>query len=113
MLIRVDTTILTRDALKIVKTLRFDDVDYDMGYAYRGFNYVIQNNDDEFLVRMYEDEPGAASVVSPTQMSKNRNLRKLVDFLKSELAVSKIYLLKGELGSYAELDLDSLAFCIV
>jgi hypothetical protein len=46
-------------------------------------------------------------------MSKNGHLRKLVEFLQSELGVSKIYLYKGDLGSYAEIDLDSLAFCFV
>lgn len=99
--------------MKIVKTTRFDDVDYEIGYAYRGFHYVIHNEDDEFFVRTYDDEPGATNVMSPTTMSKNQNLRNLVEFLKSQLAISKIYLYRGELGIYAEIDLDSLAFCTV
>jgi hypothetical protein len=99
--------------LKIVKSTRFDDVDHDIGYDYPGFNYDIQNEEDVFLVRIYDDEPGRATVVRPTTMSKNGHLRKLVEFLQSELGVSKIYLYKGDLGSYAEIDLDSLAFCFV
>lgn len=97
--------------LKIVKSTRFDDVDHDFGYEYRGCNYDIQNEVDVFLIRIYDDEPGQATVVRPTSMSKNNSLRKLVEFLQSELGVSRISLYKGDLGSYAEINLDSLAFC--
>lgn len=94
-----------------MKSTRFDDVDHYAGYEYRGFNYDIQSDEDVFLVRTYDDEPGRATVISPSSMSKNANLRKLVEFLRSALAVSRIRLYKGESGSYAEIDLDSLAFC--
>jgi hypothetical protein len=97
--------------LKIVKSARFDDVDHDLGYEYRGYNYDIQNEENMFLVRIYDDENGQATVVHPTSMSNNGNLRKLVEFLQSELGVSRVSLYKGDLGSYAEIDLDSLAFC--
>lgn len=96
-----------------MKSSRFDDVDHDIGYEYRGCNYEIQNEEDVFLIRIYDDEPGQATVVRPTAMSKNGNLRKLIEFLQSELGVSKICLYKGDLGSYVEIDLDSLAFCSV
>lgn len=96
-----------------MKSTRFDDVDHDVGYEYRGYNYDIQSEEDVFLTRIYDGKPGKATVVRPTTMSKNGNLRKLVEFLQSELGVSKIYLYKGDLGSYAEIDLDSLAFCSV
>ncbi|PAU62506.1 hypothetical protein BZL43_02735 [Pseudomonas sp. PICF141] len=99
--------------MKIVKSTRFDDVDHDVGYEYRGCNYEIQNEEDVFLIRIYDDEPGQATVVRPTSMSKNGNLRKLVEFLQSELGISKINLYKGDLGSYAKIDLNSLAFCSV
>lgn len=97
--------------MKIVKSTRFDDVDHDFGYGYRGYNYDIQNEEDVFLIRIYEDEPGQATVVRPTSMSENDSLRTLVDFLQSELGVSRISLYKGDVGSYAEINLDSLAFC--
>ncbi len=96
-----------------MKSTRFDDVDHEVGYEYRGCNYEIQNEVDLFLIRIYDDEPGQATVVRPTTISKNGNLRKIVEFLQSELGVSKINLYKGELGSYAKIDLDSLAFCSV
>lgn len=88
-------------------------MDHDLGYEYRGYNYGIQNEEDVFLIRINDDEPGQATVVRPTTMSKNGSLRKLVEFLQSKLGVSRIYLYKGDLGSYAEIDLDSLAFCSV
>ena len=96
-----------------MKFTRFDDIGHDFGYEYRGYNYEIQNEEDVFLISIYDDEPGQATVVHPTTMSKNSNLRKLVEFLQSELGVSKICLYKGDLGCYAEIDLDSLAFCSV
>lgn len=99
--------------MKIVKSTRFDDVDHDLGYEYRGYNYDIQYEEAVFLIRIYDDEPGLATVVRPTTMSANASLKKLVEFLQSELGVSRISLYKGDLGSYAEIDLDSLAFCPV
>lgn len=98
-------------ALKIVKSTRFDDVDHDLGYEYRGYNYDIQNEEDVFLIRIYDNQPGQATVVRPTSMSKNGSLKILVEFLQSELGVSRIFLFKGDLGSYTELNLESLAFC--
>ncbi|WP_259740035.1 hypothetical protein [Pseudomonas brassicacearum] len=93
-----------------MKSTRFDDVDHDLGYEYRGYNYNIQNEEAVFLIRIYDDEPNLATVVHPTTMSANAGLKKLVEFLQSELGVSRISLYKGDLGSYADIDLDSLAF---
>lgn len=99
--------------MKILKTTRFDDVDHDLGYEYRGYNYDIQNEETVFVIRTYDDEPGQATVVSPTTMSANGSLRELVAFLQSELGVSRLSLYKDDLGRYAEINLDSLAFCPV
>ncbi len=96
--------------MKIIKTTRFDDVDHDLGYEYRGYNYEIQSEEDTFLIRIYDDEPGQATVVRPASMCKNKNLRKLVEILQSELGVSRVSLYKGDIGSYAEINLDSLTF---
>ncbi len=63
---------------------------------------------DEFHVRTYDGDPGKATVVRPTSMYKNCNLRMLVDFLQSELNASSIYLYKGEIGGYEEIDLNGL-----
>lgn len=97
-------------AVKRVKSTRFDDVDHDLGYAYRGHNYSVQNDGEMFLIRTYDDEPGCANVVSPTTAHAKGNLRQLVTFLQAEFGVSKIRLRKGDLGSYAEIDLETLAF---
>lgn len=96
--------------LKIVKSTRFDDVDHEVGYEYRGYSYDIQNEKDVFLIRVYDDEPGQATVVRPTSMSKNENLGKLVEFLRSELGVCRVLLYKEDVGGYAEIDLDGLTF---
>lgn len=100
-------------AVKIVKSTRFDDVDHDLGYEYRGYNYSVQNDGDMFLVRTYDDEPGRATVVSPTTAQANGNLGQLVTFLRAELGVSRIRLYKGDLGSYGEIDLETLAFLTI
>jgi len=96
--------------LRIEKTTRFDDVDHDAGYEYRGFNYVIRNEMDEFHVRTYDGDLGKATVVRPTSMYKNCSLRMLVDFLQSELGTSSISVYKTEVGAYEELDLNEVMF---
>lgn len=88
--------------MRIVNTARFDDVDHDAGYEYRGFNYVIRDEMDEFHVRIYDGDPGKAMVVRPTSMYKNCNLRTLVDFLQSELGATTISLYNEETGGYEE-----------
>lgn len=97
-------------AVKTVKTIRFDDVDVDLEYEYRGYNYSVQHEGELFLIRTYDDEPGRATVLRPTTMHTNANLRQLVSFLQAELGVSRIRLYKGDLGSYAEIDCGTLAF---
>lgn len=97
--------------MRIEKVDRFDDVDYDAGYEYRGFNYLILDGADEFLVRTYDDEPGGAMVLRPTDMATSTRLGTLVGFLQTELELTAIYLYQGETGSYAQIDLESLRLC--
>ncbi|PYC16068.1 hypothetical protein DMX02_22500 [Pseudomonas jessenii] len=96
--------------MRIVNTTRFDDVDHDAGYEYRGFNYVIRNEMDEFYVRVYDSDPGNVTVVRPTSMYENCNLRILVGFLQSKLGASSISVYKMEVGTYEEIDLNGLIF---
>lgn len=96
--------------MKIVKTTRFDDVDHNLGYAYHGCSYVIQNAEHVFFIRIHDDEPCKATVIRPTKIPEKNSLRDLVAFLQSELGVSRIAFYKGDLGSYADIDLVSLAF---
>lgn len=110
-LVYVQLPIESRETiLRVENATRFDDVDREMGYEYRGFNYVIRSEMDRFIVRTYDDEPGKATVVKPTSMSTNCHLRVLVDFLQSELGAVSIWLYNGDTGSYAEIDLDGLRF---
>ena len=64
---------------------RFEDIGeqgaagfYD--YVYRGFNYEIATGEREFYVRTYDDEPGIATVVKPTNALTSSDARQLVDF---------------------------------
>lgn len=96
--------------MKIVKSVRFDDVDLDLEYEYRGYHYSVEHEGNMFLIRTYDDEPGRAIVVRPATMHTNGNLGPLVSFLQAELGGSRISIYKGDLGSYAEIDPDTLAF---
>lgn len=96
--------------MKIVKSVRFDDVDLDLEYEYRGYHYSVEHEGNMFLIRTYDDEPGRAIVIRPATMHTNGNLGQLVSFLQAELGVSRIRLYKEDLGSYAEIDPDTLAF---
>ncbi|WP_338526741.1 hypothetical protein NUH87_06265 [Pseudomonas batumici] len=93
-----------------MKTTRFDDVDHNLGYAYHGCSYVIQDAEHVFHIRIYDDEPGKATVIRPTQIPEKNSLGKLVEFLQSELGVSRVSFYKGDQGRYADIDLVSLAF---
>ena len=97
-------------AVKIVKSTRFDDVDHDLGYEYRGHNYSVLSDGGMFLIRTYDDEPGCATVVSPTTAHASGNLRQLITFLQTDFGGSRIYLYQADLGRYAEIDLETLEF---
>lgn len=96
--------------MRIVNTTRFDDVDHDAGYEYRGFNYVIRNEMDEFHVRTYDGDLGKATVVRPISIYKNCNLRTLISFLQAKLGASSISIYRIEVGAYEEIDLERLTF---
>lgn len=96
-----------------MKSTRFDDVDLDLEYEYRGYNYSVEHEGNTFLIRTYDDEPGRATVLRPATMHTNDHLEQLVSFLQAELGVSRIRLYKGDLGSYAEIDPETLAFLTV
>jgi len=70
--------------MSITSKERFDDVapenpDGAVDYAYRGFNYVITVNECAFKVRTYDDEPGVATVISPTDARTRPEARALVE----------------------------------
>jgi len=96
--------------LKIVNAGRFDDVGDDFEYVCRGFNYVIQDEESFFHIRMYNDEARVATLVNPTKRPASDVLRRLIVFLQSELNVDGFFLYRGELGQYAAIDLKTLEF---
>lgn len=76
----------------ITSKVRFDDVapenpDGTVDYAYHGFNYVIAVGERVFQVRTYDDEPGIATVIGPTDARTRPEARALVEFITSTLGL--------------------------
>lgn len=94
----------------ILNSARFDDVDHEVGYAYHGFSYLILDEAYSFLIKTYDDEPGHATVVRPSTVLASSRLRSLIDFLKSELGLSRVSIYQAELGRYAEIDPHTFTF---
>ena len=88
---------------EIVSQQRFDDVgeadeDGYVDYAYHGFNYIIHVKDQQYNVRTYDDEPGVATVISPTDACQLRETPALLKFLKDSLNCSDFQLYHGTFG---------------
>lgn len=94
----------------ILNKTRFDDVDSDVGYAYRGFNYVIAVGERRFKVRVYDDEPTRATVISPTDAQRSREARELADCVTGQLGATRIDFYHGPTGTYEPVDLGTLEF---
>lgn len=102
------------DEIRVVKT-RFEDVSEEGAegwyyYRYVGYNYEIMIGDQRFLVRTYDDEPGVASVVGPVPDRRSPQVRRLVDWLMSEMGMTEIQLSGGESGGYCAIDPKTLDF---
>lgn len=96
--------------MEIVRTIRFDEVDYDIGYEYRGFHYEVKSKESLFLVRIYDDDREHAIIVRPTSKPENEALKELVALFRTEFKISRVSLYKGDSGSYAQIDLETLSF---
>lgn len=99
----------------IIAKERFDDVgqeDVDgfVDYAYHGFNYQVMVRNRTFTVRTYDDEPGIATVIHPTDARTCPESAELVEFIKSGLACSRIKFDFGPTGTYCFVDPGSLEF---
>ncbi len=79
-----------------------DDKESARGWEVRGNRLLAQICSSEFRT--------LAIYVRPAMTTKTR-LRTLAEFLRTELEVTAIYLYRGEIGSYAQVDLESLQFC--
>ena len=94
---------------------RFDDVgpenpDGTVAYAYHGFNYVIAVDERAFQVRTYDDEPGIATVISPTDARTRPEARALVEFITSTLGCTGIQFYCGPVGTYRPVEIRTLEF---
>ena len=96
--------------MKIVSADRFDDVGDDFEYVYRGLNYVIQDEESFFHIRMYDDEARVDMLVHPTKRPASDVLKRLKVFLQSELNMYGLFLYRSELGQSAAIDLKTLEF---
>ncbi|MEZ5326575.1 MAG: hypothetical protein R3F19_16125 [Verrucomicrobiales bacterium] len=68
-------------SLRVTKKLRFDDSDVAPdGYWYAGFNFLIADDHREYCVRLYDDEPGSATVIEPDDIARLPEARELMDF---------------------------------
>ncbi|ACK67768.1 conserved hypothetical protein [Rippkaea orientalis PCC 8801] len=96
---------------------RFDDVasknpDGTVDYAYHGFNYVIAVDEHLFHVRTYDDEPGVATVISPTDARTCPEARALVDFITSTLGCTSLKFYCGWIGTYCSVEIRTLEFTV-
>jgi hypothetical protein len=101
--------------LTITNKERFDDVgpqrtDGLYEYAYHGFNYDITVGERVFKVRTYDDEPGVATVISPTDARTRREARELVEFMTSALGCIGVKFYCGAVGTYRPVEIRTLEF---
>lgn len=94
---------------------RFDDVapenpDGTVDYAYHGFNYVVAVDGRDFCVRTYDDEPGIATVIKPTDARTQPEARALVEFITSTLGCIGIQFYCGPNGTYKPVEIETLEF---
>lgn len=101
--------------ISITTEERFDEVgppnvDGDYEYAYRGFNYEIAVGERVFRVRTYDDEPGRATVIDPTDARARLEARELVEFIISSLGCSGVRFYDERVGTYRPVAIATLAF---
>lgn len=89
---------------------RFDDIDADAGYACHGWNYEVSGDGIRFLVRVYDDEPGKVTVVSPTNARVLPDAHDLLNYLLASLRASVVSFYDPTTGIYRVVDNLSLEF---
>ena len=99
----------------ITRKERFDVVapenpDGTVDYAYHGFNFVITVDERDFQIRTYDDEPGIATVISPTDARTRPEARALADFITSTLRCTGIHFYCGPVGTYRPVEIQTLEF---
>ena len=79
-------------------------------YAYRDYNYDLVAGKRVFRVRTYDDEPGLATIINPTDARSCPEARQLVAFIVSTLACTKVKFYSGSHGTYRPIDMRTLDF---
>ncbi len=90
-----------REHYSVVSISRFDDEDISVGYAYHGVNYEISASDGSWRVRIYDDEPAAASLLSRSSHYR-RPTPELIKFVRNRFKVLKVSVLDPAFGAYIE-----------
>lgn len=96
--------------LTTIRSERFDEVDEEAGYLYRGWNYVVSGGGVDFRVRSYDDEPGKVTVVAPTNAVELPEGGVLISFLVEQFGANTVKFYRGATGAYASVDLQTLEF---
>lgn len=101
--------------VRVVEKMRFDDVapenpDGTIEYAYQGFNLRILAGENEFIIRVYDEEPTVLCVLFPREARTMKEAKDLVEFLLQELFATEIRFYCPVLGYYRGVDPNTLRF---
>jgi hypothetical protein len=92
--------------VRLVEKAYFEDVDEQIGFAYRYWDLVLEVDDRRFGVRIYADELATAYVaVSPRPVDEHQHadLRALARYLEQHEGGAKLHVI-GDSGGYEELE---------
>jgi sugar/nucleoside kinase (ribokinase family) len=99
-----------------ISTKRFDDSSLpdesgQYEYRYTGVVYTFVASDREFVFRLYDDEPSAATLLQPSDWNADlfntESFRKAVGYLRLNKGVKTIKAYNHMMGSYTPVELPS------
>ena len=98
--------------LTLMRSDRFDDTDEAADYAYHGVNHHIGGELGSYQVRLYDDEPGIATVIAPADARTLGEAGDLVALIQSQFGARTIrfYRAAATGAPYAAIDPDTLEF---
>jgi hypothetical protein len=95
---------------RLVQKQYFEDIDEDVGYAYRYWELLVEVDGEQFGVRIYRDEPDKAYfAISPRPVDDEQHsaLRMLARYIEQHEHGAKLFVL-ADSGGYEELE-DAIA----
>jgi hypothetical protein len=95
---------------RILKETRVDSVSVDEEEICGSVTYEIEVGARRFAVRALDDEPGGASVMSPSDANALPEARELIDFIAVALGRESIQVYCGVAGAYRRIDNRTLEF---